>query len=220
MNSNEASYKISNIYKSFAHKNILNNLNYEFKGNKIYAILGESGSGKTTLLNIIGCIDKMHDGEIVFNNKQLNTKIDNFKFRNANIGYIFQSYYLIDYLTVRENILMPLEYSEQKVDKEYLEYLLKTLNIEGIADEKTHYLSGGEKQRVSIARALVAKPKIVICDEPTGNLDEANSFQVVSVLKKFVDATRIIIIVTHDKTLASMCDATLTLKDGRINETK
>lgn len=209
---------LENISKNFGKKTVLDGLSYTFKGGKLYAIVGESGSGKTTLLNIIGLLDNHYQGNIFINGQLIDKKTDHCRERNKFIGFIFQSYYLIDYLNVLENITMPSRYSDGNIDREYLEYLCSELNIADLIEENVNYLSGGEKQRIAIARALINKPTILICDEPTGNLDQKNADQVVEILKKFLQDDRIIIIVTHSPELAALCDLKLSLTKGNIYE--
>lgn len=199
----------------------MDNISYKFENGYIYAILGTSGSGKTTLLNILGLLDNKFDGEIIINNKNISKKSDNYEFRNQNIGFIFQSYYLIDSLNVEENIKMPLKYSKkEKKDDEYFKKIIEELKIENLINENVNYLSGGEKQRIAIARAFINKPSIIICDEPTGNLDKENSLKVLSILKQFISKDKLIIIVTHDLFLANQCDIILELKEGKLYEKK
>lgn len=213
--------EIRNISKSFSRRKILDNISYKFENGYIYAILGTSGSGKTTLLNILGLLDNKFDGEIIINNKNISKKSDNYEFRNQNIGFIFQSYYLIDSLNVEENIKMPLKYSKkEKKDDEYFKKIIEELKIENLINENVNYLSGGEKQRIAIARAFINKPSIIICDEPTGNLDKENSLKVLSILKQFISKDKLIIIVTHDLFLANQCDIILELKEGKLYEKK
>lgn len=213
--------EIRNISKSFSRRKILDNISYKFENGYIYAILGTSGSGKTTLLNILGLLDNKFDGEIIINNKNISKKSDNYEFRNQNIGFIFQSYYLIDSLNVEENIKMPLKYSKkEKKDDEYFKKIIEELKIENLINENVNYLSGGEKKRIAIARAFINKPSIIICDEPTGNLDKENSLKVLSILKQFISKDKLIIIVTHDLFLANQCDIILELKEGKLYEKK
>ena len=213
--------EIKNISKSFSNKKILSNVTYSFENGYIYAILGASGSGKTTLLNILGLLDNKFEGDIIINNNIISKCKDNYEFRNRYIGFIFQSYYLIENLNVEENIKMPLKYSKKgKIDDAYFTNIINTLKISNLLKEKVNYLSGGEKQRIAIARAFINKPNIIICDEPTGNLDEENSLYVMAILKQFISKDKLIIIVTHDSFLASQCDIILELKDGSLYEKK
>jgi putative ABC transport system permease protein len=214
----EFTYQLNNVSKKFGKRVILNDLCYRFESGKIYAILGESGSGKTTLLNILGCIDNNYSGNLSIDNNVVNKKIDNYEIRNNDIGFVFQSYYLLDYLSVEENIRIPTSYSTKKFDEGHFKNLLVELSIDNLLDEKVNYLSGGEKQRISLARALINDPRIIICDEPTGNLDLKNANQVIGILKRYISKERIIIVVTHDKNIAFNCDRILELKDCALYE--
>lgn len=211
-------FEIKNVFKRFGKRTILNDLDYKFESGNIYAILGESGSGKTTLLNILGFLDNNFEGELYIDGESVDKRHDKYSLRNEKIGFVFQSYYLIDYLSVEENIKTPLEYSDHKIDLEYYKYLINKLNLNQIIEEKVNYLSGGEKQRISLARALINKPQIIICDEPTGNLDSKNADQVISILRQFLSEDKIIIIVTHDNNVAQYCDLILKLQDGKLYE--
>lgn len=215
---NKTIYSIQRIGKCFGQRKIIDEVSYDFLGGHSYAIIGESGSGKTTLLNILGLLDNKYSGSIFIDNSEIEKKYDNYLIRNKKIGFVFQSYYLIDYLDVKDNILMPLEYSGTSFDKEYYEYLLDTLKIKSIEESKVNYLSGGEKQRVAIARALINKPEIIICDEPTGNLDDKNSNQVISILGNLTSEDKVLIIVTHNYDVSQACDIVLKLEKGKLYE--
>lgn len=211
-------YSLNNVSKFFGPRKIIDSISYNFYRGKIYAILGDSGSGKTTLLNILGLLDNKYEGEIFINGQSMAKNKDNFRTRNQYIGFVFQSYYLIDYLNVKQNIYMPLDYAKNKIDIDYYIDLLKRLNIESIENENVNYLSGGEKQRVAIARAFINKPNIIICDEPTGNLDQKNANQVMSTLRSFLTKDKLAIVVTHDSEIAMSCDVILKLEDGKLYE--
>lgn len=211
-------YSLKNVSKFFGPRKIIDSISYNFYRGKIYAILGDSGSGKTTLLNILGLLDNKYEGEIFINGQSMAKNKDNFRTRNQYIGFVFQSYYLIDYLNVKQNIYMPLDYAKNKIDIDYYIDLLKRLNIESIENENVNYLSGGEKQRVAIARAFINKPNIIICDEPTGNLDQKNANQVMSTLRSFLTKDKLAIVVTHDREIAMSCDVILKLEDGKLYE--
>lgn len=211
-------YSLNNVSKFFGPRKIIDSISYNFYRGKIYAILGDSGSGKTTLLNILGLLDNKYEGEIFINGQSMAKNKDNFRTRNQYIGFVFQSYYLIDYLNVKQNIYMPLDYAKNKIDIDYYIDLLKRLNIESIENENANYLSGGEKQRVAIARAFINKPNIIICDEPTGNLDQKNANQVMSTLRSFLTKDKLAIVVTHDREIAMSCDVILKLEDGKLYE--
>ncbi|MGM9858909.1 MAG: ABC transporter ATP-binding protein [Bacilli bacterium] len=217
---NKINLVLKDIKKSHGKKVILNNISYSFNSGKIYAILGSSGSGKTTLLNILGLLDNKYEGEIFINNELISKRKDNYELRNNHIGFIFQSYYLIDSLNVIQNIKMPLLYSKEKdsCNDDNFKNIIEKLNIEHLLTEKVNYLSGGEKQRIAIARSFINNPHLIICDEPTGNLDKDNSLGVMSLLKQFLNEEKLIIIVTHDSFLANQCDMILELKGGLLYE--
>ena len=189
------------------------------KGSYI-SIIGESGSGKSTLLNIIGILDDGFEGEYFFDSKNKTKRSEYYSIRNQKIGFIFQSYFLISYLNVKDNIFLPLKYSHLKQDKEKLnkrfEDLIQSLNLNKIVDENVNYLSGGEKQRIAIARALINDPTLLICDEPTGNLDENNRESVLNLIKKINKSGKSVIVVTHDLYVAKQADKVYLLKDGKL----
>lgn len=215
---NKTILSISNIKKSFGSKTVLNNLSYDFRSNEMYAIVGESGNGKTTLLNILGLIDNSFEGEIKFDGQRIINKKDYSFLRAKKIGYIFQSYYLIDSLSVKENIVLPLKYSRNEFEEEYFNKIINQLNISSILEDRVNYLSGGEKQRVAIARALINKPKLIICDEPTGNLDPKNTEKVIEILSSFKGDDKTIIMVTHSNEVAQKCTKILNLSGGQLYE--
>jgi ABC-type lipoprotein export system ATPase subunit len=179
-------------------------------------IVGKSGVGKTTLLQIIGLLDKPTDGEYWWNDKKINFKRDSklADIRNKKIGFIFQDYELIDKMTVRENIAIPLMVAgKYRREKKRIEALAKKLGIIEILDSKVINISGGEKQRTAIARALIMHPKLVIADEPTSSLDDENAKKVIWMLKEIVARTNAsIVIATHDKRIADEADNILELK--------
>ena len=179
-------------------------------------IVGKSGVGKTTLLQIIGLLDKPTDGEYWWNDKKINFKRDSklADIRNKKIGFIFQDYELIDKMTVRENIAIPLMVAgKYRREKKRIEALAKKLGIFEILDSKVINISGGEKQRTAVARALIIHPKLVIADEPTSSLDDENAKKVIWMLKEIVARTNAsIVIATHDKRIADEADNILELK--------
>lgn len=208
-----------NINKSFGEKTVLNELDLTLFENDFVTLIGGSGCGKTTLLNIIGLLDNNFSGQLEFNGILIDKKMLNRKKAKNQIGYVFQSFYLLDYLNVEENILLPFRYTNETPDQEYLSQLFEKLSIEKILTQKANVLSGGEKQRVAIARALSRKPKLLICDEPTGNLDSANRDNVLNLLKLINDDYKTtILIVTHDEKIAASGKRKLLLKNGKIYE--
>lgn len=191
----------------------------EIEKGVFYAIIGKSGSGKSTLLHILGGLDKPTSGKLFLEEQDvfdLNNK-DLALLRRRRIGFIFQSFNLLDEHTVMENILMPIHLDGKQVDESHFNEVIESLGIEDKLNFYPDELSGGERQRVAIARALIAKPAIVLADEPTGNLDENTGNEVLNLIKnlaKKFDQT--IILVTHDLEIAKMADVIVTLSDGNI----
>ncbi|WP_017001100.1 ABC transporter ATP-binding protein [Mammaliicoccus lentus] len=172
--------KLNHITKEYRNGkqslNVLKGISLDINAGDFVSIVGKSGSGKSTLLNIIGLLDVDFSGEYLFEEKEINRTSDLklSKFRNQKIGFIFQNFNLIDEYTVLENIYLPSLYSDTKINTEYIQYLIKKLNLEQQVNEYACNLSGGQKQRVAIIRALANKPSLIIADEPTGSLDEKN----------------------------------------------
>lgn len=215
---------LNNLCKSYGEQIILNNLNLKINEGDFISILGKSGSGKSTLLNIIGCLDNYDSGELKINGQSIynNNNALKEKIRNNSIGFIFQLFYLIPDLNVEENIFLPFEYfrGDKKEMKKYLnaaEENIKNLGLDRIRKKNISVLSGGEKQRVAICRAIALQPKIIIADEPTGSLDIDNSINVVKLLKNMNKSdNKTVIIVTHNEKVANMTDIQYLLKDGRL----
>ena len=203
---------ITNLTHYYNKDLALENINLEIKSGEFIAIIGESGSGKSTLLSILSTLLKPTSGDIVY--EGLNYKdiknIDDF--RKNNIGFIFQFHYLINYLSVKENINL----ANEKASKEEIFDLLKLLGIENLIDKYPNEISGGQRQRVAIARALINNPKIIFADEPTGNLDSKNSLNVFELFKTFANKGTTIIVATHDKSLAELANKIYEVKDGKI----
>lgn len=194
---------------------VLRNINYNFELGKIYAIRGKSGSGKTTLLSLISGLENKYDGTITYNDKDLKT-IDLDKYRNTYIGIVFQSYNLLPHLTAIENIILSMEISDIKgLDKRKraLE-LMKSVGLnENFADRRVLKLSGGEQQRIAIARSLSYNPNIIIADEPTGNLDRETEDEILKIFKDLAHKeNKCIIIVTHSKNVCDNVDIIYDLK--------
>ena len=204
--------KITNLTHYYNKDKALENINLEIKSGEFIAIIGESGSGKSTLLSILSTLLKPTSGDIVYegiNYKDIKNIDD---FRKNNIGFIFQFHYLINYLSVKENINL----ANEKASKEEIFDLLKLLGIENLIDKYPNEISGGQRQRVAIARALINNPKIIFADEPTGNLDSKNSLNVFELFKTFANKGTTIIVATHDKSLASLANKIYEVKDGKI----
>ena len=181
--------RVENLSKSYgkgeAKVDALKNINLSIKKGEFIAIVGPSGSGKSTLLHLLGGVDKPTSGNVFINDINIYDlkEKDLAIFRRRNVGLIYQFYNLIPVLTVKENILLPAELDNRKIDKEYLEDLLKTLDLKERENHLPSELSGGQQQRTSIGRALINRPSIVLADEPTGNLDSKNSKEIVELLK-------------------------------------
>ena len=218
--------ELSNITKTFiAKKNVkvLKKVNFKFKFGKIYSLMGPSGSGKSTLLSLISLIDRPSSGSIRFQNKQVDFSKNeqNDLFRANNIGIIYQQDNLLPDFNALENVyLSSLAAGNNKVSS--LNKAMNILKIVGLSHRTEHYpseLSGGEKQRVSIARALINEPKIILADEPTGSLDKKNSEEIFLLLKKQLNPKRLIIFATHNRFFANKSDCLLEMVDGNIKST-
>lgn len=215
--------RVENLSKSYgkgeAKVDALKNINLSIKKGEFIAIVGPSGSGKSTLLHLLGGVDKPTSGNVFINDINIYDlkEKDLAIFRRRNVGLIYQFYNLIPVLTVKENILLPAELDNRKIDKEYLEDLLKTLDLKEREDHLPSELSGGQQQRTSIGRALINRPSIVLADEPTGNLDSKNSKEIVELLKVSVKKyNQTLIMITHDTNIALQADRVITIEDGII----
>ena len=211
-------YRLNNVYKSYDNNKtfVLNNLSLDIKEGDFIAIIGKSGSGKSTLINILSTIDKPTKGYYTHNNTNLQnlTNDELALFRNKHIGVVFQEYNLIPEFTVTENILLPTVFSKKK---DYdIEEITKLLGIDFLLDKKAKYLSGGEQQRVAVARAMINNPDIILADEPTGNLDSDNSDQLFKMLKDLNDRNVTVITVTHNLGFAEKFNCIYELKDGQL----
>ena len=203
---------ITNLTHYYNKDLALENINLKIKSGEFIAIIGESGSGKSTLLSVLSTLLKPSSGDIVYENMNYKDIKNIDDFRKNNIGFIFQFHYLINYLSVKENINL----ANEKASKEEIFNLLKLLGIQNLIDKYPNEISGGQRQRVAIARALINNPKIIFADEPTGNLDSKNSLNVFELFKTFANKGTTIIVATHDKNLALKADITYEVKDGKI----
>jgi putative ABC transport system ATP-binding protein len=211
---------LSKIYGKGENKvEALKNINLSVNKGDFVSIVGASGSGKSTLLHLLGGLDRPTSGRVIIDNESIyDYKEERLAiFRRRKIGFVFQFFNLIPVLDVDENISLPALLDNDKVDKEYLDEIVKLLGLE---DRRTHLpseLSGGQQQRVSIGRALLNKPSIILADEPTGNLDSKNSKEVIELLKFSAQKyNQTLILITHDINLASMADRIVTIQDGEI----
>ena len=215
--------KVENLTKSYgkgeAKVDAIKNINLSINKGEFVAIVGPSGSGKSTLLHLLGGVDKPTSGKVCINDVDIyNLKEKDLSiFRRRNVGLIYQFYNLIPVLSVKENILLPAELDNRKIDKDYLDDLLKTLGLKERANHLPNELSGGQQQRTSIGRALINRPSIVLADEPTGNLDSKNSKEVLELLKLSVRKyNQTLIMITHDNNIALQADRVITIEDGTI----
>lgn len=183
------------------------------------AIIGTSGSGKTTLLQILGGLDEPTAGGVWIRGNSLKdmTEDERTIFRRRNIGFVFQQYNLIPVINVYENIVLPLRLDGAEIDEKLLEDIVRTLKIGEKLENLPEELSGGQQQRVAIARALMVKPAVLLCDEPTGNLDSVTSMEVISLLKTCAARFhQTVIVVTHQEAIAQMADRILRVEDGKL----
>lgn len=215
--------KVENLDKSYgkgeAKVDALKNINLSINKGEFVAIVGPSGSGKSTLLHLIGGVDKPTSGKVYINNVDIYSlkEKDLSIFRRRNVGLIYQFYNLIPVLSAKENILLPAELDNRKIDKEYLDDLLKTLGLKERENHLPNELSGGQQQRTSIGRALINRPAVILADEPTGNLDSKNSKEVLELLKLSVKKyNQTLIMITHDSNIALQADRVITIEDGII----
>lgn len=199
----------------------LDHVSFSVEQGEFVAIVGASGSGKSTLLHLIGGVDRPTDGKVYVEGKDIYSYTDDELaiFRRRQVGLIYQFYNLIPILNVEENITLPLDLDNRKVNSQRLEELIKLLRLSGRTKHLPNQLSGGQQQRTSIGRALITNPAIILADEPTGNLDSKASDEIVSLLKKSNRVYRqTILMITHNPEIAKLADRILKLEDGRIGE--
>jgi putative ABC transport system ATP-binding protein len=200
--------------------NVLMGVDLKIKKGEFAAIMGPSGSGKTTLMNIIGCLDTPTSGTYILAGKEVSHLSDDELsiIRNEHIGFIFQSFFLLPYATVIENVLLPSLYLEKDgVDfKKRAKEILKLVGLEDKMKYKPNQLSGGQQQRVAIARSLINDPDLLLADEPTGQLDSATSTEIMNLLKEMNIKGKTVILITHDQNIAKYAGRIITMVDGRI----
>lgn len=215
--------KCENIKKVYGKGNnqltALDGINLSVSKGEFVAIIGASGSGKSTLLHILGSVDKPSAGKVIIEGTDLSTLNQKQAaiFRRRKVGLVYQFYNLIPTLTVRKNILMPLLLDKRKVNKEYFEQIVTSMGIVDKLDFLPNQLSGGQQQRVAIARSLIYRPALLLADEPTGNLDQKNSREIIDMLKlSNHNLNQTIILITHDEKVALEANRIVTIEDGRI----
>lgn len=212
-------YYVTDNYEVHA----LDGVSLSVEEGEFLAIIGTSGSGKTTLLQILGGLDEPTAGGVWIRGNSLKdmTEDERTIFRRRNIGFVFQQYNLIPVINVYENIVLPLRLDGAEIDEKLLEDIVRTLKIGEKLENFPEELSGGQQQRVAIARALMVKPAVLLCDEPTGNLDSVTSMEVISLLKTCAARFhQTVIVVTHQEAIAQMADRILRVEDGKLYNAK
>lgn len=218
--------RVNNLKKIYSSRfggnkvKALNNITFSVEEGEYVAIMGESGSGKTTLLNILATLDKQTSGEIYLNEEDI-LKVKESKlseFRRNNLGFVFQDFNLLDTFSVKDNIFLPLVLS--KIDYKEMEKrikpLAKRLNIENLLEKYPYEISGGQKQRTAVCRALITRPKLILADEPTGALDSKSSEQLLNIFSDINNSGQTILMVTHSARAASTAKRVLFIKDGEV----
>lgn len=217
--------ELKNVKKVYVVKNekvmALNDVSYTFEMNNFYGLMGHSGSGKTTLISILGLLESFDSGTYLINGEEVkdfdNNKIS--KIRRDYVGFVFQDFYLDEYLNVYENVMLPLITHKELSKETKNEMIIEALTKVGIVYRKNHFpsqLSGGEKQRVAIARALINNPKIILADEPTGNLDEDNEKMIFQILKDLSKEGKCVIVVSHSNEVKSYADKIIKIANGKL----
>lgn len=211
---------LTKVYDAEVKVEALVDVNFNLSKGDLVAIIGDSGSGKSTFLHLLAGVDKPSSGDIFIEDKNITklNKEDLTIFRRRNIGVIYQFFNLIPNINVKKNILLPILLDDKKVDKEYFDEILSILGIKDKLNRFPRELSGGEQQRVAIARSLITRPAIVLADEPTGNLDRKNSEDIISLFKlvnQRLNST--IMIITHDEKVANACNKVYKMVDGRLS---
>lgn len=197
----------------------LDGVNLTVENGEFVAVVGTSGSGKSTLLHMLGGLDRPTSGQVIVDGKDISTLKDEALtiFRRRKIGFVFQNYNLVPVLNVHENIVLPIHLDGASVDTAYVDQIIQVLGLESKLQNLPNNLSGGQQQRAAIARALAAKPAIILADEPTGNLDSKTSQDVMSLLKVTSQRfTQTIVMITHNEEIAQMADRIIRIEDGRI----
>ena len=232
MNKKDSILKAEEVYKTYrmgmTELKVLKGIDFAVKKGEFVAIVGSSGSGKSTLLHLLGALDKPNGGVVTFENRDLNrlkaSELN--RFRNKMVGFVFQFYHLLDELNVLENVFLPAMTSRSVVGwfacrkwaKKRAQELLAQLGLTERIRHKPYQLSGGERQRVAIGRALMNEPRLLLADEPTGNLDSATGNGILDILERLNKAGQTIVMVTHDERIAQRAGRIVTLIDGKIEQ--
>ncbi len=213
---------ISKVYSSKTERiDALLNVSYKFESGKFYAIMGHSGSGKSTLISIMGLICDYSEGEYLIDNQNVAklNEMEKSNLRNKKIGFVFQDYYLDLNLRAYENVILPMFVNKNFPKSERKSKAIELLTAVGVETRANHYpkeMSGGEQQRVCLARALANNPSIILADEPTGNLDEENEKKIFEILKKLTEDGKCVIVVSHSNEIKKYADIMLTMKNGKL----
>lgn len=214
---------INKIYGTEIKNQVLYDVSFNIEAGSFNSIIGQSGSGKSTLLNIIGTLDKPTTGDVIINGQNVkDMKTDQLAdYRNSMIGFVFQFHYLLPEFTALENVLIPYRISHGKVDKQTQQRAEELMDLVGLSNVKNNLatkMSGGQQQRTAIARALINQPKMILADEPTGNLDSDSTEMIYDLLRKINQELKTtFIIITHDQRIAEKADRIIEIKDGKIN---
>lgn len=203
---------ISNLKKSYGQNVIFNGISLSISDNGVTCLFGSSGSGKTTLINIIGQIEEYDSGKIVYDNKEITNK-DRKAFLREKVGFIFQNFGLLENETVYENMMMVYKIKKLKNPRRVINEMLKRFNLEDMIDRPVYELSGGEQQRVAIAKVFLKDPDLVLADEPTASLDDDNKDIVLAMIDELRRSGKTIIIVSHDKKIRDFCDVAIDIED-------
>lgn len=214
---------VNKIYGTDIQTQVLHDINLSFAEGSFNSIIGQSGSGKSTLLNIIGTLDKATSGEVLIEGSNINIMTANqlADYRNKTIGFVFQFHYLLPEFTALENVLMPYQIQNTKVTKDVIKRAEETLDLVGLYKIRNNLatkMSGGQQQRTAIARAIFNHPKMILADEPTGNLDSDSTETIYDLLRNINQELKTtFIIITHDRRIAEKTDRIIEIKDGRVN---
>ncbi|MGH9680653.1 MAG: ABC transporter ATP-binding protein [Candidatus Acidiferrales bacterium] len=209
--------QVENLEKRFGEVHALDRVSFEIDAGEWIAIMGPSGSGKTSLINILGGLDRPTGGRVAVDGREISqlSERELTRYRSEKVGFVFQQFHLVPYLTAVENVMLAQYFHSMTDEKEAAEALQRV----GLGDRLDHVpaqLSGGEQQRVAIARALINHPKLILADEPTGNLDDANEAVILELLRELHSAGHTILVVTHSQTIGNLADRRVELEHGRL----
>jgi len=214
--------KLENIHKQYVNGDVvtkvLNGISLEINKGEFVAVMGPSGSGKSTLMHIMGFLDKASSGLYYFKGKQVSDYDEDSlaEIRNQEVGFVFQAFNLLQRTSVFDNVRLPLTYSDKKLDKDAVNNAIKSVGLYHRRNNLSNQLSGGEKQRVAIARSLVNEPDIIFADEPTGNLDSKTGIQIMEILQDLNEEGKTVILVTHERYTAEHARRIIKLVDGKM----